>query len=223
MLDERTLSLFAAAAADAIGHGGVSRLSRITGLARLTVVRGQQEFSVPAGVSSGRVRRPGAGRKRSCDCDPTLVRDLERLVGPLSRGDPMSPLRWISKSIRTLASALVEMGHAASHRLVWATLRELKYSLQGNRKMEEGNQHPDRNAQFEHINTQVALEMRYGNPVISVDTNWTPDFLSPVQENPVRSRLLVTARGPHVLPGQQGRVVSPWKWGRRDPRPVMKR
>jgi len=170
MLDERTRRLFAAAEADAIGYGGVSRVSRITGLARSTVVRGQLEMSRPAGVSEGRVRRPGAGRKRTCDGDPTFVSDLERLVEPLSRGDPMSPLRWTCKSIRTLATALVDMGHAVSHRLVWATLRELKYSLQGNRKMEEGNQHPDRNAQFEHINTRVTREMRAGNPVISVDT-----------------------------------------------------
>jgi len=170
MLDERTLRLFAAAEADAIGYGGVSRLCRITGLARSTIVRGQQEMSRPADVPIGRVRRPGAGRKRSRDTDPTLVRDLESLVEPLSRGDPMSPLRWTRKSIRTLAAALRRMGHVASHRLVWATLRELNYSLQGNRKMEEGNQHPDRNAQFEHINALVTREMRLGNPVISVDT-----------------------------------------------------
>lgn len=170
MLDERTLRLFAAAEADAIGYGGVSRLSRITGLARSTIVRGQQEMSRPSDVSTGRVRRAGAGRKRTCDSDATLVNDLESLVDPLSRGDPMSPLRWTCKSIRTLAAALKHMGHVVSHRLVWATLRELKYSLQGNRKMEEGNQHPDRNAQFEHINTMVSRELRLGNPVISVDT-----------------------------------------------------
>lgn len=170
MLDERTLRLFAAAEADAIGYGGVSRLCRITGLARSTIVRGQQEMSRPSEVSSGRVRRSGAGRKRTCDSDATLVSDLESLVEPLSRGDPMSPLRWTCKSIRTLAAALKRMGHVVSHRLVWATLRELNYSLQGNRKMEEGNQHPDRNAQFEHINTLVSRELRLGNPVISVDT-----------------------------------------------------
>ena len=139
MLDERTLRLFAAAEADAIGYGGVSRLSRITELARSTVVRGQQELSRPVRVSAGRVRRPGAGRKRTSESDPTFVDDLERLVEPLSRGDPMSPLRWTCKSIRTLAAALVGMGHAASHRLVWATLRELHYSLcQGRNKIRPG-------------------------------------------------------------------------------------
>jgi hypothetical protein len=170
VLDERTLRLFAAAEADAIGYGGVSRLARITGLARSTIVRGQQEIGSPLAVAAGRVRRQGGGRKRTAESDPTFVEDLEGLVEPLSRGDPMSPLRWTCKSIRTLAVELERMGHAASHRLVWATLRELNYSLQGNRKMEEGNQHGDRNAQFEHINTVVAREMRRRNPVISVDT-----------------------------------------------------
>ena len=170
VLDERTLRLFAAAEADAIGYGGVSRLSRITGLARSTIARGQEELSRPSRAATDRIRLPGGGRKRTCDRDTTFVKDLESLVEPLSRGDPMSPLRWTCKSIRILAAALQAMGHAASHRLVWATLRELKYSLQGNRKLEEGNQHPDRNAQFEHINTRVAREMRRGNPVISVDT-----------------------------------------------------
>ncbi len=170
VLDERTLRLFAAAEADAIGYGGVSRLARITGLARSTIVRGQQEIASPLALAAGRVRRPGGGRKRTAECDRTLVEELEGLVEPLSRGDPMSPLRWTCKSIRTLAAELERMGHAASHRLVWATLRELNYSLQGNRKMEEGNQHRDRNAQFEHINTVVVREMRRRNPVISVDT-----------------------------------------------------
>jgi hypothetical protein len=96
--------------------------------------------------------------------DPTVVQELERLVELLSRGDPMSPLRWTCKSIRTLADTLQRGGHAASYRWVWATLHELNYSLQGNRKMEEGNQHVDRNAQFEYINRRVAREMRVGKP-----------------------------------------------------------
>ena len=121
-------------------------------------------------VTPGRIRRSGGGRKKVSELDPTVVEELERLVEPLSRGDPMSPLRWTCKSIRTLADILQDLGHPASHRWVWATLHELKYSLQGNRKMEEGNQHLDRNAQFEHINGRVAREMRAGNPVVSVDT-----------------------------------------------------
>ena len=169
-LDERALRLFAATEAEALGYGGVSQVSRITGLARSTILRGQRELVHRPALSPGGIRRPGGGRKKLRVLDATVMEDLERLVEPLSRGDPMSPLRWTCKSIRTLADALRRSGHAASHRWVWATLRELNYSLQGNRKMEEGDQHADRNAQFEHINSRVAREMRAGNPVVSVDT-----------------------------------------------------
>jgi transposase len=167
-LDERALRLFAAAEADALGYGGVSRVSRLTGLARSTILRGQHELAHPPAVASGRIRQPGGGRKRRARATHVAGR-LERQE-LLARGDPMSPLRWTSKSIRTLAATLRRMGHTASHRWVWATLHDLKYSLQGNRKMVEGNQHPDRNAQFEHINARVVREMRAGNPVVSVDT-----------------------------------------------------
>jgi hypothetical protein len=169
-LDERALRIFAAVEAAALGYGGVSRVARITGMARSRIFRGQQELAHASGGVPGRIRRQGAGRKKVGALDPTAVADLERLVEPLSRGDPMSPLRWTCKSIRTLASTLQRMDHAVSHRWVWATLHDLKYSLQGNRKMEEGNQHIDRNAQFEHINAEVTRQMRAGNPVISVDT-----------------------------------------------------
>ena len=169
-LDERALRLFAATEAEALGYGGVSQVSRITGLARSTILRGQRELVHRPALSPGGIRRPGGGRKKLRVLDATVMEDLERLVEPMSRGDPMSPLRWTCKSIRTLADALRRSGHAASHRWVWATLRELNYSLQGNRKMEEGDQHADRNAQFEHINSRVAREMRAGNPVVSVDT-----------------------------------------------------
>ena len=170
LLDERGLRLFAAAEANTYGHGGVSLLSNITGLARSTIRRGQTELGSPPDLLPGRVRRAGGGRKRTSDCDPTLIADLEMLVEPLSRGDPMSPLRWTCKSVRTLADALRGKGHAVSLWLVWRHLRDLNYSLQGNRKMEEGNQHPDRNAQFEHINGRVLAAMKAGNPVVSVDT-----------------------------------------------------
>ena len=169
-LDERAVRLFAATEAEALGYGGVSQVSRITGLARSTILRGQRELLHRAAVAPGRVRRPGGGRKKVSVLDAGVVEELERLVEPLSRGDPMSPLRWTCKSIRTLAKTLQRLGHATSHRWVWATLHELNYSLQGNRKMEEGDQHADRNAQFEHINKRVAREMRAKNPVISVDT-----------------------------------------------------
>lgn len=170
VLDERALRLLVAAEANALGYGGASRLARITGVARTTIHRGQEELASPPTLPVGRIRRPGGGRKKACDRDLTLVADLERLVEPLARGDPESPLRWSCKSVRTLAAALREMGHEASSWLVWETLNDRNYSLQGNRKMEEGQQHPDRNAQFEYINARVTRELRAGNPVISVDT-----------------------------------------------------
>jgi len=169
-LDERALRLLVAAEANTLGFGGTSRLARITGLARTTIHRGQEELASPVVLPIGRIRRPGGGRKKACDRDPTLVADLERLVEPSARGDPESPLRWTCKSVRTLAATLREMGHEASSWLVWETLNGQDYSLQGNRKMEEGQQHPDRNAQFEYINARVTRELRAGNPVISVDT-----------------------------------------------------
>ena len=169
-LDERTVRLFAAAEANSIGHGGVSLLSIVTGLAHSTIRRGQRELASTARLVAGRIRRAGGGRKKACVLDPAVVADLERLVEPLSRGDPRSPLRWTCKSVRTLSAALQQQGHAVSPWVVWNLLREMKYSLQGNRKMEEGNQHPDRNAQFEHINARVVAAMKAGQPVISVDT-----------------------------------------------------
>ena len=168
--NERSLRLFVAAEANAVGYGGVSRLSRITGLSRPTIEKGQRELRDPCALSSQRIRRNGGGRKKTCDVDSALLSALENMVEPLSRGDPMSPLRWTCKSTRALASALVEDGHATSQRMVWTLLHGLGYSLQANRKTQEGNQHPDRNAQFEHINTKVSRALRAGTPVISVDT-----------------------------------------------------
>ena len=162
--------MFAAAEANTYGYGGVSLLCVITGLARSTIQRGRSELASPPDLALGRVRRAGGGRKKASASDPTLIADLEVLVEPLSRGDPMSPLRWTCKSVRTLAVALRRKGHAVSPWLVWSLLRELKYSLQGNRKTEEGDEHPDRNAQFEYINGRVLAAMKAGNPVISVDT-----------------------------------------------------
>jgi len=170
LLNERALRVFAAAEANSYGHGGVSLLSLITGLARSTIHRGQRELSAPPELEPRRVRRYGGGRKQASQLDSSLIDDLEALVEPLSRGDPMSPLRWTCKSVRTLAATLCKDGHTTSPWLVWSILRTLKYSLQGNRKMEEGNQHPDRNEQFEYINGQVLAALKAGNPVISVDT-----------------------------------------------------
>jgi hypothetical protein len=169
-LNERSLRVFAAVEANSVGHGGVSLLSLITGLARSTIRRGQIELDATERLPPERIRRAGGGRKKARDCDPRLVAALERLVEPLARGDPMSPLRWTCKSVRALARALQEQGHEASPWLVWSLLHELNYSLQGNRKMEEGRHHADRNGQFEHINAEVAAALKAGQPVISVDT-----------------------------------------------------
>ena len=145
-LDERSRRVFAAAEANCIGHGGVSLLATITGLARSTIRRGQLELAGTPPLPSGRIRRGGGGRKKASVIDVALTTDLEKLVEPLARGDPMSPLRWTCKSVRTLSAALKKKGHEASPWLVWSLLRGMKYSLQSNRKTKEGNQHPDYSA-----------------------------------------------------------------------------
>ncbi|MCL4393256.1 MAG: ISAzo13 family transposase [Chloroflexi bacterium] len=170
-LDERLRRCVAAAEAEALGSRGISIVSRATGVSRRAIRRGLRELreTAPAGPST-RIRQPGGGRKRAQDKDPTLLRDVERLVEPTTRGDPESPLRWTCKSVRQLATELQRQGHRASHQLVSELLQALDYSLQANRKTIEGASHPDRNAQFEYINRQVRACLRTGDPVISVDT-----------------------------------------------------
>jgi DNA-binding phage protein len=169
-LDERTRRLVAAAEASVLGHGGITKVSRATGISRPTITAGLDELADPALAEIKRVRKPGGGRKRTVDKDPTLLQDLESLIEPTSRGDPASPLRWTSKSVRHLARELNRMGHRVSHRLVADLLHELDYSLQANRKTKEGASQPDRDAQFEHINDQVTAFQAVSQPVISVDT-----------------------------------------------------
>ncbi len=161
--------MLAAAEAEQIGYGGVSLVSRACGLSRVTIIKGIQELSAPA-LPAERVRRSGGGRHSLIQHDPKLPDLLESLVEPLTRGDPESPLRWTCKSTRTLASELTDRQHAISHEKVAQLLRALNYSLQSNRKTEEGDDHPDRDAQFQHINRQVRLALRRRQPVISVDT-----------------------------------------------------
>jgi transposase len=170
-LDERMRRCVAAAEAEALGPRGISIVSRATGVSRQAIRRGLTELheAARAGVA-GRIRQPGGGRKRTREKDPTLLRDLERLVEPTTRGDPESPLRWTCKSVRQLATELQRQGHRVSHQLVSELLQELGYSLQANRKTIEGAGHPDRNAQFEYINRQVRACVRAGDPVISIDT-----------------------------------------------------
>ncbi len=151
------------------GYGGISRVSRACGLSRVTITKGIDELD-EAPIAPGRIRRPGAGRRRLLVRDPELPRVLEALVEPLTRGDPESPLRWTCKSTRTLAAELTRQHHPVSHEKVAQFLREMDYSLQGNRKTKEGKDHQDRDAQFQYINEQVRRAVAAGRPVISVDT-----------------------------------------------------
>jgi hypothetical protein len=168
LLDERSRRLWAAAESRAIGFGGDALVSAATGLARQTIRRGRQELA--AGGTTGRIRRPGAGRPLLEVRQPGLRAALEQLVDPLTRGDPASPLRWTCKSRAQLTAALVKGGWDVSSTTVGRLLHELGYSLQSVRKSREGASHPDRNAQFELINTTATEFLDQGHPVISVDT-----------------------------------------------------
>jgi hypothetical protein len=169
-LNEHTRRVWAATEADALGYGGISLVARATGISRRAILVGLREIEAGDRLPEGRVRRPGGGRKSGVEHQPDLPEKLEGLVEPLTRGDPESPLRWTCKSTRRLSRELARLGLSASSRLVGVLLHRMGYSLQGNRKTVEGKQHPDRNAQFEHINARVTSEMRAGQPVISVDT-----------------------------------------------------
>jgi transposase len=169
-LDERTRRLFAAAETEAIGRGGISAVSVATGISRRVIRQGKKELHAPATKLEGRLRRPGGGRKSTVIADPSLLVDLERLLEPVTRGDPESPLRWTCKSVRNLAEELQSQGHPTSYRSVARLLDGLGYSLQANRKTREGSSHPDRNAQFEYLYGKVRSFQRRGQPVISVDT-----------------------------------------------------
>ncbi len=174
-LTERARRLFGASEALAFGYGGIEAVARATGLARATIVKGIAEVraiekgDAPA-LAPTRSRRPGGGRKKAIDKDPTLVADLKALVEATTRGDPQSPLLWTARSLRNLVAALAERGHAVSRPLLAGLLKDLGYSLQGNRKRLEGAHHPDRNAQFEHIQETIRHQLAASEPAISVDT-----------------------------------------------------
>ena len=172
VMDERTRRLWAATEARAIGRGGITRVSQATGISHVTIRAGLGQLGQPPGpdATAGRVRRPGGGRKPLTDHDPGLLAALESLVEPLTRGDPQSPLRWTCKSTAKLATELNARGHAVSPRTINTLLARLGYSLQSNRKTREGGKHPDRNAQFEHINAKAGSFQKSGQPVVSVDT-----------------------------------------------------
>lgn len=172
-LDERMRRLFAAAEASALGRGGITKVAQATGVSRRAIHVGLRELSdlkEPVKNPPKRIRKEGAGRKSVIQTDVGLMSALEKLVEPMTRGDPESPLRWTCKSLRTLAGELSANGHPVSYPVVGDLLRELGYSLQANRKVLEGSDHPDRNAQFEFINEQTTQQLMAGNPVISVDT-----------------------------------------------------
>ena len=169
-LTERARRIWAATEARAGGWGGISGVARATGISYSTIQRGLRELRTKGPLAPGRIRRPGGGRKKTLDKDPTVLADLEVLVEPTASGDPMSPLRWTSKSVRHLAASLQRMGHQVSRQLVADLLAAAGYSLQGNRKTREGPSHPDRDAQFRYINQQVRRFQAATQPVISVDT-----------------------------------------------------
>jgi len=168
-LDEHTRRLVAASKAVELGYGGISQVSRACGLSRVTLTKGVRELE-GAPLTPGRIRREGAGRHELTVNDPGVLDALDALVEPLTRGDPQSPLRWTCKSTRTLAVELSARRHPISHTKVDQLLRVSGYSLQSNRKTEEGGDHPDRDAQFRYINRAVKRSLKAGEPVVSVDT-----------------------------------------------------
>lgn len=168
-LDERTKRLWCAAQSQSLGHGGITKVQRATGVSRPRITRGIRDLLEPV-LEQGVVRRFGGGRKRLTKSDATLLADLDALIEPTKRGDPMCGLRWTCKSTRQLARALVDKGHKVSHTTVAEELRLQQYSLKGNRKTQEGLSHPDRNAQFLHIHKTSSAFQKRGDPVISIDT-----------------------------------------------------
>jgi len=172
-MDERWRRQWAAAEARELGWGGVSLLARATGLSRPTIHAGIRELDLTTAQRTAladRIRRPGAGRQRQTQADPGLLAALETLIDPVTRGDPESPLRWTCKRTRRLSDELSRQRHPVGARTAALLLKEAGYSLQGNRKTREGSSHPDRNAQFEHINSQGKAFRQQRQPVISVDT-----------------------------------------------------
>ena len=169
-LNERARRITAAAEAMAIGRGGISIVQRACGLSRPTIYNGIRDIEENRIFALGRVRNTGAGRKPAEFHDPMIIEAMERMIDAGTRGDPESPLKWVTKSTRTIAAELTKKKHPISHTKVAQFLHQENYSLQGNRKTEEGTDHEDRDAQFRHINTSVKKALALGLPVISVDT-----------------------------------------------------
>ena len=170
VLDERSRRLLVAAESEAMGSRGISTVSRATGVSRQVIRQGIAELKESVVLPERRIRRSGGGRKSAVKLDPSLKSDLEEMLESTTRGDPESPLRWTCRSVRNLEAELKNRGHAVSHQVVADLLHELEYSLQANRKTNEGASHPDRNAQFEYVNHKVKQYLGGKEPVISVDT-----------------------------------------------------
>jgi hypothetical protein len=170
VLNEQSRRRFVALEARALGRGGVSLMARISGLARSTIYHGLSDIGRDVSAPPGRIRKTGGGRKKKTVEDPTLVTDLESLVDPATRGDPMQPLLWTSRSLRNLVRDLAKKGHKVCPTVVGDLLRSMGYRLQANRKTREGSKHIDREAQFQYINTQAKAFLAASEPVISVDT-----------------------------------------------------
>jgi hypothetical protein len=209
-LDERQRRLLLAAEARSLGYGGVTLVARAAGVSRATVTTGVDELDSGADpLQAGRVRRSGGGRKALTETDPKLLDDLDALVKPVTRGDPMTRLRWTTASTRKLAEDLGRMGHKVSHHSVGRLLRgPLEYSLQANAKTIEGKQHPDRDGQFCYINTQVTAALSAGEPVISIDAK-KKELIGPYASKgrtwrPVGDPERVDA---HDFPGPAGKAV----------------
>lgn len=186
-LNEQTRRVWAAIEARSLGYGGISAVSEATGLSRNTIAAGMQSLeAVGDGTGiAGMIRKPGGGRKRVEEQDETLIESLDSLVEPMTRGDPESPLRWSCKSVTKLAQELQQQGHQVCAKTVYTLLKSMDYSLQSNRKTREGNDHPDRDAQFQEIATTVTKFQRVHRPVISIDAKkkeLVGNFHNPGQE-----------------------------------------
>src|SRR5215216_5456028 len=170
VLNEQSRRRFVAVEAQGLGRGGVSLMARISGVARSTIYHGLLDIRHKVSAPAGRIRNAGGGRKNKALQDPTLVTDLKDMVGPATRGDPMQPLLWTTRSLRNLAKELAKKGHRVCPTVVGNLLRGMGYSLQANSKTREGSRHIDRDGQFQYINTQAKTFLAAHEPVISVDT-----------------------------------------------------
>jgi len=168
-LDEKAHRLLIATESKAIGYGGIGIVAKSTGVSRTTISTGLKELQEPELINTSRIRKEGGGRKKTIEKLPAIAKELERLIEPALRGEPDSPLMWTSKSLRKLSTELKSKGFDASHKLVGVMLKEQGFSLQANRKTDEGKSHPDRNAQFEHIHNKIKDFQENNQPVISVD------------------------------------------------------